>query len=366
MAKTSSMPPWRASSDASPTQDHRGIDVPLTEEWARGYFEHRLPGRPKIASVSIQRMPRGVSRETWEVNIQRVDSAAERLIVRRDVGAISVDGIALDQEYAIYDRLQRTEVPVARVLWFEKDDAWRPGGRQFYVRQWIEGSWNVPDAENSDPAYDTWRIDLSKEHIRALAKVHLADWQTLGFAQIMPVPSSASMAARELIERFEKRVRQYEFHAQPLATEAIRILKDRAPRHASAICLCKGTNGLGEEVWQDGKIVAMSDWELAIIGDPAYDFCQLQNLVPQIEGKWGWPEALAYYRDLTGTTVDQEQIAVYRAIYSVQQLAYALNAAKSIIDRRDDQIRLCWVGSEILYYAVSQLAAAADILTKSH
>lgn len=323
-----------------------------------------MPERGPIATLSIRRMPRGVSRETWEIEFLWADRRTERLIVRRDVGAISVDGLPLDLEYGIYERLQRSDVPVAHVLWFEKDDAWRPGRRQFYVREWIDGSWDVPNAENPDPSFDEWRIGLCKEHLGALAKVHRVDWRALGFTDIMPAPTSPESAAVELIERLEARVRTYGFDSLPLANEAIAILKDRAPRDASTICLCKGTNGLGEEIWQNGKIIAMSDWELAVIGDPAYDFCQLQNLVPEIPNKWGWPQALSWYRDLTGITVTQEQIDFYRAIYSVQQLGYALNAGKAVIERRDDQLRFCWVGTEVLHYAVTKLAAAAGILHK--
>ena len=41
----------------------------------------------------------------------------------------------------------------------------------------------------------------------------------------------------------------------------------------------KGTNGYGEEIFRDGRLVAMSDWELARIGDPAYDWAQIQGFV---------------------------------------------------------------------------------------
>ena len=45
------------------------------------------------------------------------------------------------------------------------------------------------------------------------------------------------------------------------------------------LSLLKGNNGIGEEIWPDGRIVALSDWELATIGDPALDWAFSQGLL---------------------------------------------------------------------------------------
>jgi aminoglycoside phosphotransferase (APT) family kinase protein len=360
------VPPWRQSSDSKSSKSgaslEQGVDVPLDRDWAQAYFSHKMADRGILESVELSRMARGVSRESWEAKLRWADGSDDRLVVRRDAAGVSADGMPLEREFAIYDALQKTPVPVAPVLWFENDERWQPGGRSFYIRGWVEGSWDVPNAENPDPAFDEWRIELCKEHVRALAKVHMLDWQALGFGNFLEAPRSTESAALDLIEQFEARVRKYAFHSYPLAMEAIRVLKHHAPRTASTVCLCKGTNGLGEEVWVDGKIVAMSDWELAAITDPAYDFCQLQNLVPNITGKWGWNETLEYYKSLTGTEVKFETIDFYNAICGIQQLAYTLNAGRVVHERMDDQIRYCWVGSEVLQYSVARLAWAANLL----
>ena len=56
-----------------------------------------------------------------------------------------------------------------------------------------------------------------------------------------------------------------------MLTEATYWLEEGIPPARTRLGLLKGNNGIGEEIWRDGRIVAMSDWELATIGDPSFD-----------------------------------------------------------------------------------------------
>ena len=75
----------------------------------------------------------------------------------------------------MYEQLGHTAVPVARVLWWEDDPAW--AARPFYVREHVEGSWDISHYRDPDPRYDELRIEVSKEHARNLALVHQVDWR---------------------------------------------------------------------------------------------------------------------------------------------------------------------------------------------
>src|SRR5688572_30007453 len=110
--------------------------------WLTAYLRHRL-GRANVGATAVTKFPRG----------------------------------SLRQEYGIYDKLGRTNVPIAKVWWWEDDPQWSMEGRPFFVREQIDGSWNVPDFRNPDPAFDALRIEISKEHMRKLSLVHNVDWR---------------------------------------------------------------------------------------------------------------------------------------------------------------------------------------------
>ena len=111
------------------------------------------------------------------------------------------------------------------------------------------------------------RIEVSKEHARNLALVHKVDWRAAGFDAKLPVPENATHAARDFIDSIAAQL-ELRLEPIPLFLAGAAWLKARAPV-APCLSLCKGTNGLGEEVFLNGKVVAMSDWEEASIGDPA-------------------------------------------------------------------------------------------------
>ncbi len=323
------------------------------------WLSARLPGEVEVRTV--ERVARGVSRETWVVRASS-DGGDLGLVVRRDHEAGSVDPIPLVSEYQVYRRLAATAVPVAEVLWFEDDPEWMPDGRPAYVRRLVEGSWKLPFIASPDPADDERRIEASREHIRKLALVHQVDWRAAGFAELFPVPDGPGDVATNLIRWFGARLAEVAMEPCPALVEGLDALAATAPA-APCVTLCKGTNGHGEEVWSDGRIVAMSDWELCCIAEPAYDFAQLQEMVPVIErdGRriWGWEQALAYYRELTGIDVTVERVEWYRRFYALPMFLFTHNAARQVHLGHNRLVRFAWTGTEMLYQAELRFAGIA-------
>lgn len=325
------------------------------------YLAHRFG--PQCVLVETIRFPRGSSRETWFIAYRvTADADPTRVVFRSDFPSGSTIPSSLEQEYFIYERLGHTKVPVARVLWWEADPAW--AARPFYVREHIEGSWDIPHYHDPDPAYDAVRIDASKEHVRNLALIHQVDWQGLGFDRRLPAPPSAEEAGRFFIEQVESQFRNLHGEPIPLFDLGAHWLKARAPV-APRLSLCKGTNGMGEEVFREGRIVAMSDWEEASIGDPAADFAFAQDLVAEIErdGKkiWGLAQCLDYYFEVSGIRVTPESVGFYRMVQSLKMVMYSESAAIGVHSTRDAHIRQAWTGTEVAYVGKRILAAVMGI-----
>jgi len=322
------------------------------------YLRAKISADLKV--TSIVRFGRGTSRETWFATFEKADGAKQSLVLRRDYIAGPIDPSPLDREYFIYERLGRTDVPISRVLWWEDDPKWTD--RPFYVREHVEGSWNIPHFTDPDPLYDILRIAISKEHMQNLARVHAVDWQELGFEARFRAPARGEDAAALNIDLILDQLEQCRVDPVPIVLEAAAWMKERAPV-APRLCLCKGTNGLGEEIFRDGKLVAMSDWEESSIGDPAADFAFMQSMAPDIvrngENIWSLQKALDYYQSVSGHPVAIESVRFYGLVRALKMAVFGQAAAASVHRDPDRaEIRQAWTGTEVNHNAQRILGSA--------
>jgi aminoglycoside phosphotransferase (APT) family kinase protein len=345
------------------------MTMELTSEWAARYFAAKLDC-PTLTILDLVRFPRGSSRDTWFVSFRRSPrTAPEKLVVRGDWETGAIDNSPLINEYRIYRCLGMTAVPAARALWWEDEPQWLGENLPFYVRSHIEGHWDVPHFLDPDPAYDQLRIEISKEHLRNLAIVHKADWRAAGFGEIFSVPANEADCAHHFVDwilnSIEESMPPGLNEGYPILFEAAEWLHDHAPV-APRVCLCKGTNGLGEEVFRDGKIVALSDWEEAHIGDPAADFTFMQNFVPNVvhDGKaaWNLPMALDYYHSVSGIEITVAAVQYYVGVRFLRLAMTTTFASASIAMGPSPVIRKAWVATEVMTMAKRGLAGICGVL----
>ncbi len=325
------------------------------------YIRHRFGAEATFEKET--RQTRGSSRATWFVDLRPQPGAPLRSVVfRSDPPGGSTIPTSLEREYFIYDRLGRSDVPVAKTLFWEDDPKWAT--RPFYVREQIEGSWEIPHFSDPDPQYDALRIAISKEHLRKLAMVHQIDWRALGFDEHLSAPKNEAECAAHFIDMMMAQLNEFQQEPIPLIVEAVGWLKARAPV-AGRISLCKGTNGLGEEVFRDGVIVALSDWEEASIGDPAADFAWLQNFIPEIERDgeklWGLEQAVAFYREVSGIDVTVDSVRYYHEVRALSTILFGHKAAVVTHQSKGATIRQAWTGTEVVYLGKRGLAAAMGL-----
>lgn len=326
------------------------------------YLSHKLGEAIEVCGVD--RFMRGASRQTWFVEIKRTASGEEEtLVFRTDLAAGSIDPTSLAQEHFMYERLGHTDVPVAKVLFWEDDPAWTD--TPFYVRRKVEGNWNIPGFLDPDPAYDELRIAISKEHISKLAIVHQVDWKSLGFDKYLSAPKDEADCAHNYIRRALREFEGVRVTGMPVMLEVAEWLYDMAPV-APRISLCKGTNGFGEEVFLGRRLIAMSDWEEASIGDPAADFAFMQYFVPELErdGKkiWGMDQALEFYRSVSGINVTKEAVQFYGAIRAMRLITMGENAGRATRDLpKLAEARQAWTATEVSYICRRGLIAAMGL-----
>jgi aminoglycoside phosphotransferase (APT) family kinase protein len=247
--------------------------------------------------------------------------------------------VPLRQEYAVYERLATTEIPVPKPLWFEEAAA-EFGGRPCMVRELVEGVNRPAGIDEPGPAGDAAREAVCREHARTLARLHTLDWEEAGFGAILPVPLDAADAARHEVRHWRTVWRGLGVAPEPELTRAVRWLEAQAPLAAPRLSLLKGNNGVGEEIWRDGKIVAMADWELAAIGDPAADWAFSQGTLDL----WDREQTLAAYAEAAGYEVPAENMAWYRLWTLVKVVINARSGLRGVLDGRDPRPTLIAFG----------------------
>lgn len=275
--------------------------------------------RSRMGDVTIDRLVRsfpGLSRETWLVWC----TDGSGIVVRADPPGGGIVPTEFEFEWKVYETLSRTEIPVADPLWYDADPE-PTDGRPLFVRRLVEGSTYLPGLHDDTPEGARRRRSVAEEHAQKLAMLHLLDWRAAGFADFMVAPASAADAVRHEVETWGAIWHEVKAEPFPVVTEALAWFRQHLPAGGAALSLCKGNNGIGEEIWRDDQIVAFSDWELASIGDPCYDWAMSQGMLDL----WDRDRILRQYEEMTGFSLPAENFTFYR-VWDIFKSLCVLNA----------------------------------------
>jgi len=276
--------------------------------------------RTKMGEVRIERMIRsfpGFSRETWLVWF----AGGDGVVVRVEPPGGGLVPTPFIREWQVYEALGRTSIPVARALWYDATPE-PTDGRPLFVRKLIEGSTYLPGLQDDTAQAALRRRRVAEEHAEKLAMLHTLDWRAAGFGEFLTAPEAPKDALRHELKTWETIWHRVKTEPFPIVSEALGWFEAHLPKGGgAALSLCKGNNGIGEEIWLDDRIVAFSDWELASIGDPGGDWALSQGMLEL----WDRQKILRYYESITGFTLPQENFAYYR-VWDIFKTVCALNA----------------------------------------
>jgi aminoglycoside phosphotransferase (APT) family kinase protein len=202
------------------------------------------------------------------------------------------------------------------------------------VRRMADGSNEIPGLYDEGVAAAARRQRIALEHAEKLAILHTLDLDEWGFSRFVSVPASPALAARHDFDHWTGRWRELRTDPMPLATEASFWLEENLPVSAPRVSLCKGNNGMGEEIWKNDKLAAMSDWELAFAGDPAQDWALSQGMLAMGDPK----VTLAHYASVAGFEIDLPSLQFYR-VWEVWKTLLILNSGlKSFLNGTDKSV----------------------------
>ncbi len=303
--------------------------------------------------TSLHRTFPGHSRETWIVDtaehggfVMRVDHPGGPLVP-----------VPMRVEFEVYKRLWRSPVPVAEPLWYAQDVDFADG-LPHMVRRLVDGSSKVPGltlAPGSGGAEGAKvRQAVCYEMAEKLAIVHTLDWHAMGFDEVLFTPSNAADALIEELRHWRAMWAEHRTDPFPMLTEALYWLEEQLPPGGNVLSLLKGNNGVGEEIWRDGRIIALSDWELAAVGDPALDWAFSQGLLSLHDVD----DTLAHYADAAGFIIDRRRLAWSVVWIRIKASMTTNGGLAGFLDGRDGRLVRPALGMGVAKATESWLATA--------
>ena len=277
----------------------------------------------------LRRSALGLSRDTWFVTFEtNRDKRNQKWVLRADLEHGSACPTLLRTEYELYDRLHRFGMPVPAVGLYHSTVL----GPDFYLREFVDGSPVVDGFGSEAREYENLQVEMAREHVRALARLHAMDWRGAAIHEVLEPPTVTEGVARSAVRRLYELYQAIEFEPSPFVYEVFEYLWQTAPAHAAPVSLLKGSNGYTQEVWRSGNLVALMDWELASIGDPASDIARCIGFYRAIGDRWNRETFLDYYESLTRYRPTAEAIEYYSAMFEMEMLIVCENARRLFRD----------------------------------
>ena len=280
------------------------------------YLHHLLPELEGLRVGRVRRNVGGMSRETWFADVSWENGggrAESRYTIRRDHPNGSVVPVPLSWEYRVLEALYGSEVPVARPIAFETDPSWL-GRAPFYIRETVPGT--ASPSELYAPGREAFRREIGVQFARLLAKVHTFDWRASQLTEFMPVPTNATECATLELRRWRDHYRERAVDPQPVMAELFSYLEQNAPAEVSRVSLVWGDVGVGNFIFDGGRIVALTDWEQSHLGDPMKDWASA--LWRSVDALLGAEELFEIYTDESGIPVNSDAIQYYLAFYDAE------------------------------------------------
>jgi aminoglycoside phosphotransferase (APT) family kinase protein len=262
----------------------------------RAWVEESSGGR----IIAADRRPGGGRREAWVIDVEPAGGPAQALFLRYDRGDPDVTGdpFTLHREAQFYLALEDSPVPVPRVVAVH-------GTEQAILSERVDGeTWFSRLRDEGQ------RLSVARDFMRILASLHRLDPAVVSLPA-EPAPGGCREAAAREIDVWERLYRFGDAEVDPMIEFGLDWLRRAIPDVDGPLTIVQGDTGPGNFLYQDGKVTAVLDWELAHIGDPMDDLGWLALRAVQ-EPFTTLADRLRDWSDHTGWAVDLDRVRYYR------------------------------------------------------
>jgi aminoglycoside phosphotransferase (APT) family kinase protein len=327
------------------------------------YFAEKLGASKPVADVALSPLSGGFSRDTLLVTLNEHVGSTRSAVLRKNRrnGLIEGVGLPLRNEFSIVSLAHRLGLPVPRPLWYEDDSSIL--GDEFFASERVQG-------ENLGSFTDGVRLDSStiKEIAYVLARLHAIEWEAHATELLPALRQSTSQtctvasALSATITRWRKLCEGANVQS-PALSLAFDWLLAHVPDGDRKPVFLHGDAGVHNMLFQEGKLVALLDWELADLGDPARDLLLMRE---QISSHVPWHQFMDWYQSAGGRSVSDEVLSFYEAFISTTGLACHLVAIEDRFESaKPSNIQYLKLGYLGLPYFAQRFANAMDRMTDS-
>jgi len=218
----------------------------------------------------------------------------------------------LNREYRVLGKLNSTSIPVPKVYNMGKDML----GSSFIIMEKVEGQDMVERIMGGMTESDL--EELWWQFLKILADIHMLDWERAGLGFLGPPVGEYGFIDLALSQAREwsKSVESFDL------TPVLDWLDDHKPPSDHYVLL-HGDYHVKNVLVQNGKIVAVVDWERVSIGDPALDVAQVpfflkMNNVPSERLDVLVDTFLKHYQKITGREL--RNLDYYQVVKAAERL----------------------------------------------
>jgi len=250
-------------------------------------------------TVRFERRSAGGSRAGYAVDAECPDGTSLELWLRCDtgVGPQSNGPYTVRREASVYRQLHGRGVRVAEVV------AVHPTADAFLMKRLYGRNW-FSEVEDPDD-----QVRIAVELMEQLAVLHRIDVRDLDLPELGPVRTIGEHVLAEL-DIWEAQFRVHD-EPEPTIELALAWLRRRLPDDDDwPLVLVQGDTGPGNFMFDAGRLVAVTDWELAHFGDLHDDLGwiyvhDLQERFPDL------PARLVDYSRASGHRVDPARLRYF-------------------------------------------------------
>jgi len=289
-------------------------DVELDEAWRRGFawVEETLGGR----LVSVERQERW--RPSWFLDLER-EGEVVPLYFRGDRGLTDHGVYPLEHEMRVFELLERHGLIVPHVHGFCPE----PRG---IVLDRKPGRPDVGTAETTAE-----QESILDHYIDQLTAIHGIPAQDC-VSETMTMPDTVEEIALGDLPHYERTFREAKSGPEPLIEFILGWVRRNVPTHREKVSLLHGDSG--QLIFEDGRVTALLDFELAYLGDPLADLAAMR-VRDLFEPLGALPRAFRRYALARGEDLDEAAIHYHTArfaLYTPMSVAALLAAPPAGVD----------------------------------
>ena len=288
------------------------------------FLRRRLRHGGEIRLSDVAAVAQGLSRDHFLFDLEW-SSGGQR---RREPLVLIRDGERPGQtdrgkELRLLRKLEQTDVPAPRAFWRDTSGRWLQ--RPFIIMERVRGNTTPPFtiAYEDDPEA---RERLAERFLDILVRIHTLNWRRLRLHFLgVPPCAPADYAAHRLADAEAAVAQAAGAQMEPQVARAFAWCRDHTPL-TRALALCHGDYKPDNVMHEDGRVIAVIDWERAHIGDPMVDLAYV--CLPYLSagglvvGLMERQRFLDAYEKGTGFRIDEETIRFWQLFLLVITIYY--------------------------------------------